>query len=152
MGAQVNECFQKIHSLIGYAAEVESLVLSRHGRPLTALQLADARLVGVREPGKIRLANPYAFIEADPRFTVLLHLGPALAGLTVGYAVILNSTLTGKRDVLLHECAHVAQYEKLGLNGFLRQYFAEYERYGYEKMSLEQEAIAAANQVIFSRP
>jgi hypothetical protein len=148
MGAQVDEYFQKIQSLIGYAAEVESLVLSRYGQPLTALQLADARLVGVREPGRIRLANSFAFIKADPRLNTLLNLGgPELAGLTIGHAIILSPDRAEDLSVFLHECAHVSQYEKLGLNVFLRQYFSEYVRYGYAAMPLEKEALAAVDRV-----
>ena len=149
MATQINNaCLQEIPSLIGYATEVESLVLSRHGRPLTPLQLADARLVGVHEPEKIRLANSFAFIEADPRFTVFLSLGPALAGVTVGHAIILSSGRAKDRDVLLHECAHVAQYERFGLLGFLEKYFSEIATFGYEAAPLELEATALARTVI----
>ncbi len=150
MGIKIDELLQRVHPLVGYAAEAEALVLSSHGRPLTALQLTDARLVGVRDPDRIRLATSFAFMEADPRFTVFRTFGPVLAGVTVGYAIVLASDLANKRDMLLHECAHVAQYERLGINGFLQRYFAEYERYGYEQMPLEQEAIAAVHQVMFS--
>jgi hypothetical protein len=147
MDTQVTEIIQTIHSLIEYAAEIEALVLTRHGLPLTTEQLADARLVGVHDPDRIRLANSFVFVAADPRFAALLDLEPALAGLTVGYAIILNSNQAGKRDVFLHECAHVAQCERLGLQGFLRQYFAEIAFFGYGAAPLEQEAVATVRKI-----
>ncbi len=147
MDAQVDKYVQQIHSLIGYAAEVESLVLKHHGLPLTDLQLADARLVGVSNPDKIRLATSFAFIEEDPRFTVLLDLGPALAGLTIGHAVILNAKQAINREVFLHESAHVAQYERLGISRFLQRYFAEIATFGYEAAPLELEAAALARTI-----
>ncbi len=147
MAAQVDMYVQQLHALIGYAEEVETLVLEHHGRPLTGLQLADARLAGVSDPEKIRLATSFAFIEEDPRFRVLLDLGPLLAGLTIGYAVILSATQARKREVFLHECVHVAQYERLGINRFLKRFFAEIATFGYEAAPLELEAAALARTV-----
>jgi hypothetical protein len=117
----------------------------RKGEALNEAQLTDARQIGIAAPERIRIQ----IVETiPPRLDpVLLFLARKFGmsfngtiGMALGHAIYLQRDHAGSRALLLHELAHVAQYERLGLRHFLRQYLRECLMEGYPLGALEAEA------------
>ena len=135
-----------------WATEQEQRIV-REGVPLSQREVGDASSVGVREPERIRLLR----VEAIPRPSqpqlkaacdAIDFLTPATRGLTLGYGIFIRSDCWGDRLLVVHELAHVAQYERLGgILAFLRKYLFECLTMGYAAAPLELEAIAVAARV-----
>ncbi len=129
---------------IAWMAEQETALIPQ-GRPLTSAETVIAVRMGVRHPGDIRLAVLPAFpFPADP---LLANEAKALGfgtdremGRSMGYAVLVKPQFQGAHKLLAHECVHVAQRERLGLETFVRRYLLELRTVGYERSSLEAEA------------
>lgn len=121
-------------------------VILREGRPLTADQRALAQAVGVVAVERVRV-QPVAVIPM-PLPRPLRHaaelfgwVSPHIAGMTLGYGIVLRHDVCGDRRLLAHELAHVAQYERLGrFRGFMRHYVRECLWPGYPRGALEWEA------------
>jgi hypothetical protein len=129
-----------------WAAEQERIIL-QSGVALTDEQLADARLVGVLQPERVRLLQvtqiptpadlALAAAVADSGF-----ISPVTAGLALRYGIFIRDSCWGQRHVLVHLLVHVMQYERLGgFNGFLRPYLFEcFVPPGYPYGPMEREA------------
>ena len=63
-------------------------------------------------------------------------------GLTARYGIVFKTRPT--RFLIAHELRHVAQYERLGLDGFAHRYITELLAVGYAQSPLEADANAAA--------
>jgi hypothetical protein len=63
-------------------------------------------------------------------------------GLTAVYGVIVHRDCANNLRLLAHEFVHVAQYERLGREGFLQEYIQQIAAYGYQKAPFELEAEA----------
>ena len=63
-------------------------------------------------------------------------------GLTPGYGVTVRRDCANNLRLLAHEFVHVAQYERLGREGFLQQYFQQIAAHGYLNAPFELEAEA----------
>ena len=63
-------------------------------------------------------------------------------GLTAGHGVIVRRDRANNPRLLTHEFVHVAQYERLGREGFLREYIQQIAARGYPNAPFEQEAEA----------
>lgn len=130
--------------------EREEKRILQQGVPLIEPSLSDALAMGVTDPGKIRLlkvdcvpspGNP--LLRWVGRQTGLIS--PATAGMALRYGIFIRSDCWSSRHIIAHECAHTAQYERLGsLSAFLRQYLRECLEVGYPAAPLEQEAIYKA--------
>ncbi len=128
-------------------AEQEERRILDHGVPLPAESLADARNMGVSEPGKIRLLK--VDCVPSPANPLLRWLGrrtglisPMTAGMALRYGIFLRADCWMNRHIIAHECVHTAQYERLGtIRVFLQQYLLECLHVGYPAAPLEQEAI-----------
>jgi hypothetical protein len=134
-----------------WAAEHEKRILA-NGDPLSAAQLADARLVGVLHPERVRLLYiPEIPIPEHPALRAAAQatqfITPLTHGLTLRRGIFIRSDCRGDRALVVHELAHTAQYERLGFEPFLRRYLFEYLTIGYPAGSLEQEAIKVAARV-----
>ena len=135
-----------------WAAKNERWIL-RHGVPLTAEQLTDARRIGIAQPARVRIAH---VPEVPPRLhpvlrSVAVKFGLSFAGtigMALGYGIFLHREYAGDRALLLHELAHVAQYERLGRPRFLRQYLHECLTHGYPLGDLEAEARAVTDALL----
>ncbi len=125
---------------------------SLHGIPLGADGMRDAVAAGVREPGKVRLLKVDRIeLFATPALQLLNAIFSSAfsttSGITLGYAILIRSTRETRR-LLVHELAHVAQYERAGgITPFLRMYLRECFVEGYPNGPLEQEAIETAARI-----
>lgn len=63
-----------------------------------------------------------------------------VAGLTLGNTYYLLPSVENKLRVHFHELVHVAQWQRLGVEGFVTRYLQEIQRHGYESMPLERMA------------
>lgn len=128
------------------------------GSPLSERGLADARRIGVREPERVRLLRVAEVPHPGGAFLDFLarHVGmPSedTAGLTARYGIFIRANEWGDRELVAHELAHTAQYERLGgIRPFLRQYLTECLTAGYHGADLELEAIEAAVNIRRTAP
>jgi len=122
------------------------------GRPLDAGQMALARAVGVRQPERVRIVAGFTYpAPADPKFeqaiqTTIRSAPVPLAASTFGYAIFINPNDIGIRSVLAHELTHVAQFERLGMPGFVHQFVLQLTLFGHLRAPLEREARANGNR------
>lgn len=127
-------------------------VMLRNGVALNREQLHLARRVGVKAPERVRLIAAASIPLPLPRKVRSAAqragwISPHIAGMTLGYAIVLREDYFADASLLAHELAHVAQYERLGgVRGFLRQYLRECVWPGYPRGALELEARAAEAQ------
>lgn len=127
-----------------WAARHESAILQR-GVALSTMQAADARKVGVVHSERVRLL---AVPVIPPSNRILRSIGAKLGlissqtiGMTLRYGIFILADHWEDRRLLLHELAHVAQYERLGgFRRFLSQYLRECISPGYPLGDLELEA------------
>lgn len=63
-----------------------------------------------------------------------------LAGLTLDNTYYLLPSVKNNLRIHFHELVHVAQWQKLGIEGFVTRYLQEIQRHGYESMPLERMA------------
>jgi len=137
---------------VAWATEQEREIL-RDGASLSAEEIADAHAVGVQNPNQVRLLQ----VETIPRPSqpqlkaacdAIDFLTPATRGLTLGYGIFIRSDCWRDRLLIVHELAHIAQYERLGgILPFLRRYLFECLTVGYLASPLELEAIAVTARV-----
>lgn len=137
---------------VTWATEQEQRIVC-DGVPLSEKEVDDARAIGVQDPDQVRLLQ----VEAIPRPSqpqlkaacdAIDFLTPATRGLTLGYGIFIRSNYWGDRLLVVHELAHVAQYERLGgILPFLRKYLFECLTMGYAASPLELEAIAVAARI-----
>ncbi len=127
-----------------WAARHESTIL-RRGVALSAVQADKARQIGVVHPDRVRLL---AVDVIPPKNRLLRTIGSRLGfvssqtiGMTLRYGIFIQRDHWGDRRLLIHELAHVAQYERFGgFRSFLFQYLQEYINPGYPLGELELEA------------
>lgn len=128
-------------------AETEEERILRAGARLDPGQADDARRIGVRHPGRVRILETPAMPSPEhPLFLPSVGrsrlIPPETEGLTLGYGIYLHASRRGDRAVLAHELKHVAQQEALGgLRPFYRKYLAECFRHGYPDAPMEREAM-----------
>jgi hypothetical protein len=67
--------------------------------------------------------------------------------MALGHGIFVRADQYERRDLLIHELVHTAQYERLGFRRFLRQYLRECFSEGYPCGALETEAIAATRDI-----
>lgn len=118
------------------------------GTALTPQAIKLARDLGVLSPENVRVVSAVEVPLPLPRFARRVALGtgwilPHIAGMTLGYGIVLRKDCCGDANLLAHELMHVRQYERLGgVYGFLRQYLRECVWPGYPLGALEVEARA----------
>ena len=122
------------------------------GRALTPTEIALARVVGVRDPDRVRFQVVQALPQpSDPRLRAAAAqiglLGPGTAGITFGYGVyIVEGHLTNR--LASHELRHVHQYEASGsIANFLTTYLHQIVTVGYAHAALEVDARAHEREV-----
>src|SRR5207237_10359353 len=104
---------------------------------LSDTMLADARLVGVAAPERVRLLYlPEIPIPDDPGLRAAVQetqfLSPLTRGLALRYGIFIRSDCRFDRTMVIHELGHTAQYERLGVfQPFLRRYLSEFVTLDY---------------------
>jgi hypothetical protein len=135
-----------------WAGEEEQRIL-RNGVPLSEKEIGDARTIGVQRRGRVRLLRVATMPRpSQPQLKAACDaidfLTPATRGLTLGHGIFIRSDCWRDPLLVVHELAHVAQYERLGgILPFLRKYLFECLTMGYAAAPLELEAIAVAARV-----
>jgi len=119
----------------------------RLGVPLTDGELADASLMGVKHPEKIRLMKvDHIPLLNGALVKIASRIIPAISvntvGLSLRYGIYVRSRHWRNRSLIAHECVHTGQYERMGgISKFLRAYFTQCIETGYPDAHLEQEAV-----------
>jgi hypothetical protein len=140
-----------------WAAATECEIL-RSGAPLGAQLYADAERIGVRHPEKIRLMSVNAMpLPPDRMLRKAVVSSNLISGATMGlclrYGIYIRFDQWGRRDLVVHELVHTAQYERLGgIEPFLHQYLHECFTVGYPLGDLEQEAIHVTQRILCAHP
>ena len=127
-----------------WANKQECTILNA-GVPLSAGQACAAKKLDVQYPERVRLR---AVGQVPPLNWLLRGAGERLGvvsretiGMTLRYGIYIRKDHWSDRRLLIHELAHVAQYERLGgFSPFLTQYLEECINPGYPLGPLEQEA------------
>lgn len=119
-------------------------------RALNDKELERARLVGVRQPERIRVAISDTLpLPTDPELLWAAKnygLGAkSEGGRTHGYLIILKPDSLKYPEIMQHEFVHVSQYESLGRQAFVQRYLIELEMLGYARSPLELQAYAKQN-------
>ena len=121
------------------------------GVPLSPAQLADAHVLGLAEPERVRVL---CLLRIPlPRNRLVRWLGTQTGtlstetvGLSARYGIFLRIPYQDDRHLLAHELTHTRQYERLGgIRPFLRQYLRECLTIGYYEAPMEREAIESAD-------
>jgi hypothetical protein len=129
----------------------------RHGRPLSDWERHVARLAGVREPRRIRVCVGAEMPRPGQRWMqgIAARWGLSMddtLGLSLRYGIYLREDHPDWIATLAHECAHTAQYERLGgLWPFLRHYLWQCLSHGYSRAPLEIEANRITRRICASR-
>lgn len=112
------------------------------GKVLSAEQKQLAQRIGIQDIDKIRVlyVDDFPLPEDKKLLALAKKIGidsPYTAGFTYGYGIFIRK---GKDFVLPHELIHVRQFEKLGIEAFLKRYMLELAVMGYRAAPLEVEA------------
>ena len=135
-----------------WATEQERRVLCE-GVPLSKEELADARAIGVRNPERVRLLRVRSIpVPAHPMLRAaassINFITSAPSGLALDYGIFVRADHWRDRELIAHELAHTAQYQRLGgILPFLQTYLGQCAAVGYEQAPLELEATAAAARI-----
>ncbi|HEY6069867.1 MAG TPA: hypothetical protein VIU85_00735 [Chthoniobacterales bacterium] len=135
-----------------WAMDQERLVLCQ-GVPLSAIEMADAKAIGVRNPERVRLLRVDSVpVPAHPMLRAaaasMNFLTAAPSGLALNYGIFLRADHWRERPLIAHELAHTAQYQRLGgILPFLQTYIYQCATVGYRNSPLEMEAVATAARV-----
>jgi hypothetical protein len=148
------QAFQTILSLaIPWAKEQEELILAR-GVSLVAQHLADARLVGVQDPSRIRvLVVERLPLPENPLLAQFARekqiLTTASRGCTFGYGIMIRADCWGDRELLVHNLVHVAQCERIpDLETCIREYVSDRTQCAkFTTGSFEEEARRITRQI-----
>lgn len=127
-----------------WAKRQESFIL-RTGVALSPALADTARKVGIAHPDRVRLRTVPRVPPINPLFRIVGQklglVSNQTIGMTLRYGIYICEGYWGDRRLLVHELAHVAQYERMGgFWGFLGPYLQECINPGYPLGELEQEA------------
>lgn len=123
------------------------------GQKLTEQEKVDAAAAGVVDVDSIRLRiiSPVptpggALLRRASRIT-RFPLNPP-SGMALGHGIYLDPSVVSERYVFLHECVHVAQYERMGgIWPFLDRYLLECLQDTYWNAAMEAEANEVATRI-----
>lgn len=148
--------FEHIDELLPLAAEwateQERRVLCE-GVPLSKEELADAKAIGVRNPERVRLLRVDSIpVPTHPLLRAaaasINFITAAPRGLALDYGIFVRADHWGDRELIAHELAHTAQYQRLGgILPFIQTYLGQCATVGYDQAPLELEASAAADRI-----
>jgi hypothetical protein len=146
--------FERLAPLaIQWAKRQERYILD-HGTPLTTAQAADARVVGISDPERVRvLVVDRIPLPEDEELAAAARaariITDASRGVAIGHGIIIRADSWRDREILVHQLVHVAQCER---SGGLEKFVIEYllDRRGSRDFSfgsLEDEARSMAREM-----
>ena len=140
--------------MAGEWANNQEAYIFKHGVPLAKDQVADARRVGVRDPGRVRvlvvdripLPADEELADAARRAQIITDASRAVA---IGHGIIIRADSWQNRELLLHQLVHVAQCERSGgLEPFVSEYLLDRRSSrDFSLGSLEDEARDLARKI-----
>jgi hypothetical protein len=142
-------------ALLAYQwAKAQEAYILRHGAPLTAAQVSDARLAGVSAPELVRvlvvnrIPLPDVTELADAARSAQI-ITEASRGVAIGYGIIIRADSWRNRELLLHQLVHVAQCERSGgLETFVLEYLTDRrDSPDFSVGTLEDEARSRAREI-----
>lgn len=137
---------------VQWAAEQERRVLCE-GVSLSKVELADARVIGVCNPERVRLLRVDSIpVPVHPMLRAaaasINFLTAAPRGLALDYGIFIRADYWRDRALIAHELVHTAQFQRLGgILPFLQIYIFQCATVGYPNAPLELEAIATAARI-----
>ena len=138
---------------VQWVTEMEKAILES-GHPLSPEQRKDAEAIGVRQLDDVRIiALDKIPLPSDPGLSQLATetglITARTVGMTFGHGILVKNGAVDRR-LVVHELAHVLQYERFGgIEAFLKEYVKEVAFYpGYPHGPLEQEAERFSDCVI----
>lgn len=146
--------FDRLVPMASDWATAQETYILKHGVPLTAAQIADARRAGVQDPARVRvlvvdripLPDDKELANAARHAQIITE---ASRGMAIGYGIIIRANSWKNRELLLHQLVHVAQCERSGgLKCFVTEYLLD--RRGsrdFSVGSLEDEARSRAREI-----
>ncbi|HKP02988.1 MAG TPA: hypothetical protein VJU77_06430 [Chthoniobacterales bacterium] len=148
------EKFDRLMPLACQWAKAQETYVLKHGLPLTARQMADARLAGVQDSSRVRvlvvdrisLPEDEELAETARRAQIITDASRAVA---IGHGIIIRADSWQNRELLLHQLVHVAQCERSGgLNSFVEEYLSDRRTCpDFSVGSLEDEARGLAREI-----
>ena len=146
--------FERLAPLAIQWAKRQERYILEHGAPLTAAQVADARVVGVNEPARVRVlvVDRIPLPEGEELAAAARGariITDASRGVAIGHGIIIRADSWRDREILVHQLVHVAQCER---SGGLEKFVIEYllDRRGSRDFSfgsLEDEARSMAREM-----
>ena len=146
--------FDRLAPLAFQWARVQENYILKHGVPLTAAQLADARRAGVQDPGRVRvlvvdripLPESNELAAAARKAQIITD---ASRGVAIGHGIIIRADSWKNRELLLHQLVHVAQCERSGgLKSFVNEYLLDRRSSpDFSLGSFEDEARGLAHEI-----
>ena len=148
------EDFDRLAPLAYKWARAQEAYVLKHGAPLSAAQLADARRAGVNDPAKVRmlvvdripLPDDKELADAARHAQIITDSSKAVA---IGYGIVVRADSWKNRELLLHQLVHVAQCERSGgLEAFTNEYLLDRRSCrDFSLGSLEDEARSLAREI-----
>src|SRR3990172_12099035 len=137
MAMVTQDQFKRLLPLACEWAQAQERIILRDGVPLAGTQMEDARAVGVKNPGRVRLLSVKQI--PMPEHTALKAaaadiqlITPQTGGLALRYGIYIRSDCWEARRLLVHEFVHTAQYERFGgFQEFLPHYLPACPLNGY---------------------
>ena len=135
-----------------WAMEQQQRVLCE-GVPLSEKEMADAKAIGVRNPERVRLLRVDSVpVPVHPMLKAaaasINFVTSAPSGLALENGIFVRADHWRDRELIAHELAHIAQYQRLGgVLPFLQTYIAQCATVGYQQAPLELEANATAARI-----
>ncbi len=129
---------------VAWVREQEHDIL-QHGVALNPREIQIAQALGVKNKAHVRLLTvdempqpQHPILHEAAQHSGFFALGTQ--GMTLGAGIFIARAAWRTEDLLAHELVHIAQYERLGIEEFLRRYLSECLTVGYWNSPLEMEA------------
>jgi hypothetical protein len=146
--------FARLAPLAYEWAKAQEDYILRHGVPLTADQIVDARRAGVSAPERVRVLVVDRIPLPDDRELANAARSAQIItdtsrGVAVGHGIIIRADSWRNRELLLHQLVHVAQCERSGdLKSFVNEYLLDRRNSrDFSLGSLEDEARSRAREI-----
>lgn len=116
--------------IIAALLKSEENYILKNGRILSSAFQQIAAEMGIRNPEGIRILEKENIFGRDD-----------LGGMAIGRAILIKKHNEDKELTIIHELVHIRQYQDLGgIYAFLKRYYYEIRKYGYNNSPLEKEA------------